>query len=157
MLLLDEFIFQAVLDHFFNETQSFAQFKEKFFNKLNNRKEHIISRLVKTQVDDKLRSSVIDDKQYKTKEGMKDNLHKIFAQIDIDNIWNTYDKKLNNIIEHKNYDEALKFCCLGHGEIINGIANTFAPRYSEIALGLLGDNKSLADNIRNKYFPELSS
>lgn len=157
MLLLDEFIFKAVLEHSFKESQLFEQFKKEFFNKLNNRKEHIISRLVKTQVDDKLRSSVIDDKQHKTKEGMKDNIHKIFTQIDIDKIWNTCDEKVNNIIERKNYDEALKFCCLGHGEIINGIANTFAPRYSELALGLLGSNKGLADNIRNKYFPELSS
>lgn len=157
MLLLDEFIFKAVLDHDFKERQLFGRFKIDFFKKLNNRKEHIISRLVKTQVDDKLRSSVIDDKQHKTKEGIKDNLHKIFTQIDIDNIWNTCDEKVNNIIERKNYDEALKFCCLGHGEIINGIANKFVPRYSELALGLLGNNKNLADNIRNKYFPELSS
>ncbi|MGF0000558.1 MULTISPECIES: AAA family ATPase [Desulfovibrio] len=157
MLLLDEFIFKAVLEHTFKEPQLFEQFKDEFFNKLNNRKEHIISRLVKTQVDDKLRSSVIDDKQHKTKEEIKDNLHKIFTKIDIDNIWNTCDEQVSNIIERKNYDEALKFCCLGHGEIINGIANRFVPRYSELALGLLGSNKNLANNIRNKYFPELSS
>lgn len=157
MLLLDEFIFKAALDHIFKEAKLFEQFKTDFFKKLNDRKEHIISRLVKTQVDDKLRTSVIDDKQHKTKEGIKDNLHKIFTQIDIDNIWNTCDEQVNNIIERKNYDEALKFCCLGHGEIINGIANKFVPRYSELALGLLGNNKNLANNIRNKYFPELSS
>lgn len=157
MLLLDEFIFKAVLDYTFKKSQSFEQFKTTFFKKLNDRKEHIISRLVKTQVDDKLRGSVIDDKQHKTKEEIKDNLHRIFTQIDIDNIWNTCDEQVNNIIDRKNYDEALKFCCLGHGEIINGIANKFVPRYSELALGLLGHNKNLADNIRNKYFPELSS
>lgn len=157
MLLLDEFIFKAVLGHSFKETQSFEQFKDEFFKKLNDRKEHIISRLVKTQIDDKLRSSVINDKKYKTKEDMKTNLHEIFNQINIDNIWNMCDEKVNSIIIARNYDEALKFCCLEHGEIINGIANKFVPRYSELALGLLGSNKSLADNIRNKYFLELSS
>lgn len=156
MLLLDELIFKAALAHIFIDTQQFEEFKKAFFKKIESRKEHIISRIVKTKIDDKLRKSVINDRENKTKEEFKNNLIEIFSSIDIDNTWDRYTKKIDFIIEHKNYEEALRFCCLEHGEVINGIANKFIYNYSDIALGLLKNDKELSQKICIKYFPDLS-
>lgn len=152
MLLLDEMIFKKVLTQIYKEEMEFIAFKTAFFAKLAERKQHIIKRLVKTQIDEKLKSSVIDDKTNKTKEELKGNLSSIFGSLDVDILWTTCDTKITDIITRQDYDAALKYCCLEHTEVIVGVGKPFVTDYATIALGVLKDDATLAAAIKAKYF-----
>lgn len=156
MLLIDEEIFKKALERVFKQEYLFENFKQSLFCKLEERKSYIIKRLVKTQVDEKLRNAIIDDKHNKTKEDIKTNFSHIIEMIDIDKLWQENESKLTSIISNRNYDEALRICCLEHGEIISGLGNTVIPDYAAIALGVLRENEKLAVAIRKKYFPDIS-
>ena len=155
MLLVDEVIFKRVLSHVYKKDYEFDEFKKKFFEKIRQRKEYIIKRLVKTQIDEKLKSSIIDDKNNKNKEEIKLNLSNIFKKLDIDTMWEQCENKINDILSKEDYDEAIRYCCLEHNEIIGGIAKIFVKEYTDIALGLLGEDEGLSSTIRSKYFPEI--
>ena len=156
MLLIDEKIFKKALERVFKQESLFENFKQSLFCKLEERRSYIIRRLVKTQVDEKLRNAIIDDKHNKTKEDIKTNFSHIIEMIDIDKLWQENESKLLSIISNREYDEALKICCLEHGEIISGLGNTIIPDYAAIALGVLRENDNLAIAIRKKYFPNIS-
>lgn len=155
MLLLDEMIFKKVLTQIYKEETEFVSFKTAFFAKLAERKQYIIKRLVKTQIDEKLKSSVIDDKTNKTKEELKENLSSIFGGIDVDTLWTTCDTKITDIISRQDYDAALKYCCLEHTEVIVGVGKPFVTDYATIALGVLKDDITLTAAIKAKYFADL--
>ena len=157
MLLLDEMVFKKVLNQVYKPETEFDRFKVAFFNKLNERKEHIIKRLVKTQIDEKLRSSIIDDKNNKTKDEIKNNLNNIFSSLDVENLWNVCDAKITDIITREDYERALCYCCLEHTEIIVGVTKRFVNDYAAIALGVLGENKELSAQIKTKYFSDINS
>lgn len=152
MLLIDEMIFKEALARVFKSVDQFYVFEKDFFTKLDERRDFIIKRLVKTQIDEILQHSVIDDKTNKTKEAMKANLETIIKKIDVDRLWQEYESNLTDIISHNKYEEALRICCLEHGEIISGLGNKIIPNYRSIALGVLRDNTQLAKAIRDKYF-----
>ena len=156
MLLLDEAIFKMVLSRLYKSEKEFENFKNLFFAKMAERGTHIVKRLVKTQIDELLKNSFVDDKHNNSKEAFNDNLTAIFDSINVNEMWDFAEQKLNNIIEQQNYDEALKFCCLEHNEVLAGIANQFAYNYADIALGLLGDDYNLANQVKNKYFPYIA-
>lgn len=154
MLLLDEMIFKKVLMQIYKEETEFLTFKTAFFEKLTERKQYIIKRLVKTQIDEKLKNSVIDDKTNKTKEELKENLSCIFGGIDVDILWTNCDTKITDIIMRKDYDAALKYCCLEHTEVIVGVGKPFVADYATIALGVLKDDVTLKAAIKAKYFAD---
>ena len=156
MLLLDESIFEKVLKHLFRNGEEFNEYKKEFFRKINERKDYIIRRFVKTKVDGKLKKSVIDDKNNITKEEIRSNLCSIFKSIKLDDIWDKCEERINNIILNKNYEEAIRYCCLEHKEIIGGVVNKFVKDdYEKIALGLLTEDEELSSVIRDKYFSEI--
>lgn len=156
MILIDENIFKKVMLHNFIEgndvEEEFNSFKEKFFNKLIERKDFIIKRYVKTKVDDELHKSIIDDKSNKSKEELKENLEKIVNNIQIYKLWDIFDKKLTEIITNKDFDAALRYCCLEHSEILSGICNHWTKNYATLALGVLKNDISLLNIIKEKYF-----
>ncbi|PKL04246.1 MAG: hypothetical protein CVV54_07035 [Synergistetes bacterium HGW-Synergistetes-1] len=152
MLLLDEAVFKKVLVRMFKPEIEFDAFQTAFFTKLTERKQYIIKRLVKTQIDEKLKSSVIDDKTNKTQAELKANLLTIFGGFDVDKLWEICDKKITDIIAQRDYDMALKYCCLEHTEVIVGVGKQFVTDYATIALGVLKEDATLAASIKTKYF-----
>lgn len=158
MLLLDEVIFKKVSKHFFrSEVETFKAFKKDFFKKLSQRKEHIIKRFVKTKIEERLHSVIIDDKNNKTKEALATECTELFQNINIEEIWNNFEKSFIQILEEEKYDEALRYCCLEHNEVLNGITNKYFKNYTEIALGLLSCDSELSKQIRNKYFFDIDA
>lgn len=155
MLLLDESIFKKVLAQVYKSEEVFENFKNAFFIKINERKNHIVKRIVKTRIDEKLRSSIIDDKTNKTKESIKMNLSCIFNSLDVDAMWQEYEEELTDIWEKRDYEKALRYCCLEHTEIIGGVTDRFVENYATIALGILRDDEQVSVFIREKYFPEI--
>lgn len=152
MILIDEIIFKKVLNHVFKSEDVFDMFKDKFFQKLDERKEYLIRRIVKTKVDEKLHSSIIDDRTNQTKEALISNLNSIHSEIDIDGLWESTGAILTGIILNRDYDLALQCCCLEHKEIINGLCNQFIRDYADIALGILKYDKDTLNAIKEKYF-----
>ena len=155
MLLLDELIFTKALKRVFKSVELFDEFKRDFFAKLKERKDIIIKRLVKTQIDERLKNTFIDDRANKTKEDIKTNLSDIMKRIDVDKLWEECEAYISCIIDEKKYEEALRYCCLEHGEILFGLGNKIIPDYSAIALGVLRENVQLANEIRQKYFGDI--
>ena len=155
MLLLDEAIFKKVLTQLFKNGSEFLAFKTAFFTKLDERKDYIIRRLVKTKIDEKLRSSVIDDRSNKTQQALKTNLSTIFEGIDVNALWSACDTKITDIIARQDYDAALKYCCLKHTEVIVGVSKKFVNDYPTMALGVLKEDAELAKAIKEKYFADL--
>lgn len=154
MLLLDEEIFKKVLERQYKDANVFSEFKKLFFNKLNTEKKRIIKRMVKTQIDERLNNSFIDDKRNKTKKEIENNLDNIFKSIDVENIWLNCSRKMEEILEFNSYEKALRYCSLEHGEIVGGITNKFVPEYAIIALGVLKDYE-LSGKIKTKYFDRI--
>lgn len=155
MLLLDEFIFKKVLDRLFEEHQVFDKFKAAFFAKLNERKTYIVKRLVKTQLDERIKSFSVDDKNCNTKEDIKNGIDNIFKDIDIDRMWSDCEEKIEYIVSNNDYEEALKYCCLEHGEILRGVTRKIInTEYTKVALGVLED-EDLSSKIKSKYFCEI--
>ena len=154
MLLLDEDVFRKILVHLFKPDTVFEEFKNSFFKKMEQRKQHIIKRLVKTQIDERLRSSVIDDKTNKLQAELKANLADIFGGIDVDALWTACDAKLSEIIGKRDYNAALKYCCLEHTEVLGGVTDRFITDYPTMALGVLKNDKALAVTIKAKYFAD---
>lgn len=158
MLLLDEVIFKKVSKHFFrSEVETFKAFKKDFFKKLFQRKEHIIKRFVKTKIEERLHSLIIDDKINKTKEELATECTELFQKINIEEIWNNFEKSFIQILEEEKYDEALRYCCLEHNEVLVGITNRYFKEYPEIALSLLRTDSELSKQIRNKYFFDIDA
>ena len=126
-----------------------------FFKKLSQRKEHIIKRFVKTKIEERLHSAIIDDRTNKTKEEFATECTALFQNITIEEIWNDFEKSFIQILEEEKYDEALRYCCLEHNEVLNGITNKYFKNYPEIALGLLSSDSELSQKIKDKYFSDI--
>ena len=67
-------------------------------------------------------------------------------------MWNIFESKLLKIINNKEYDNAIRYCCLEHNEVINGICNSFVRDYPKFAIGVLKQYSSLVNIIKEKYF-----
>jgi energy-coupling factor transporter ATP-binding protein EcfA2 len=152
MLLLDEAIFKAALIQVGKDVNVFTAYKTDFFKKISTDKYHIIKRIVKTLIDGKLKTTFIDDSHNKTKEEISSNLRSIYESIDVDNIWQESETKINDIITSKNYDEAIKYCCLEHGAILRATTQKYIHDYASIALVALRVNPQLIATIKTKYF-----
>lgn len=152
MLLIDENIFKKVLEHTFLKAEFFEKFKEEFFKKLSKRKDFIITRIIKVIVDGKLHHLVIDDKKSKSIEEFEKNFKNTINLINIKELWNIFESKLLKIINNKEYDNAIRYCCLEHNEVINGICNSFVRDYPKFAIGVLKQYSSLVNIIKEKYF-----
>ena len=152
MLLLDEIIFKKVLKQLFKPENDFSSFKDAFFRKICERKHHIIKRIVKTQIDEKLQTSIIDDRNNKTQSELAANLNQIFNEINVNTLWTECETKIDNMLSLQDYNAALKYCCLEHNEIIVGVGKPFVSDYATIALGVLKNDSELAQTIKEKYF-----
>jgi predicted ATPase len=153
MLLIDESIFLAVQKHNFNDPDEYLkEFKEKFFNKLKERKNYIISRNSKIQIEEKLGRSINIKQKTLSKEIFKEKFNMFISDIDPESLWNTIESKISEIIDTKNYEEALKYCCLEHNEILGQFTD---DNYVRIAINLLKTDVELKNKIKVKYLSEL--
>lgn len=112
--------------------------------------------VTKTRIDEKLKHTIIDDKNNNTKDQFISQFNSVISNLDIDKLWDDCDRKIATIIDTKDYDEALRYCCLEHGEIINGLCNKYVKDYKDIALGLMRTDRNLVEYIKNKYFKEIN-
>ena len=155
MFLIDEYLFKKVLERVFIKEDTFVTFQNSFFKKLEERKEHIIKRKVKTIIDNRFRSSCIDDKKNNSIEEIKKNMQDIVNDINVEELWQKFEEELVSVIKGKDYEKAKQFCCLEHKEVIPGLTNPIVSNYLEIALGILREDRCASSYLREKYFPDI--
>ena len=156
MLMIDSAVFNKVLDRLYEKANRFDEFKNKFFNKIKERKNYIIKGIVKTKIDDIFKRSIIDDKKNTTKSDIQSNVTTIFNTINVDNLWLKAEKKIDSIVASKNYDEALQYCCLEHREVLHGIGNEIVPQYAKLALRVIKNDKTISEYLKKKYFSDIT-
>ncbi|SCY77016.1 AAA family ATPase [Butyrivibrio sp. INlla14] len=156
MLMLDEVVFKAVLERRFKSASVFDEFKGEFFEKTRSEKERIVKRLVKAEIDGIITRTTIDDKANKTKEDFQNNLSAIYNSIDVDFLWSNYEGKIDAIVDGGDYTDALRICCLEHREIMPGLTNKFVSDYSDTALGIIRTDKNVQEQVKQKYFPDIT-
>lgn len=162
MILADEDVFKSVLE-FLNKDNIediISKYKEKFFKKLFDRREVIIKRYIKKIIDQKLSSTVLDEKMIKIQNNTSFFYEKDLNEIVNNNEIKTKYKKIteyvDNAISRKDYKLALNFCCLEHNEVLCGICNNIINNnYINIALGVIRLKDDLKKMILDKYLPDL--
>ena len=155
LLLIDSNIFQAVLERVYKPCDLFEEFKKEFFNRMANRKQFIIKRLVKTRIDYLLKSMQVNDKNCTSKEEIEESFKDVIGGVRVDSLWRLCEDAIDKSIRNQDYDLARKYCCLEHKELIPGITNRYVDDYSSIALGVIKDNAELVNIIKEKYFSGL--
>lgn len=157
MLLLDEDIFKKALVRWCKKEEEFEEFKVEFFGKIKERKNFIVKRFVKKQIEEKIRSFAINDKKIEEKEEFSLQICGFVNDVDVCEIWNRYEKLVDEMLIKKDYEMALRYCCLQHKEILNGIANSFVCDYARLALGVLEGDEELIDKVKMKYCPSIKN
>ena len=155
MLLIDEWVFKRVLKKIGQSDTIFNSFKNAFFIKLDERKDIVAKRLRKTLIDEIIQNWKADDKENKTVDEFISSLQKKIDYIKKELTLQDCDTRIEKIIAEKDYDGALRYCCLGHKEILKDLCNKFIQDYAELALSVLDEDAELSDVIKKKYFPEL--
>ena len=156
MLLFDKAIIEKVLDHQFckNKPDVMSSIESDFFRTLTEKKARIIKRLVKTRIDELLHRTIINDKDHQTKDEMEAHLTSVTDKITNAFCWDECEKRVDEILAQRDYDEGLKYCCLGHNEVIGGIGNKYVHNYADLALGVLRNDQTLAEAVKLKYFAD---
>ncbi len=155
MLLVDKDIFASVLHRVYEKEEKFENYKKEFFKLFDSEKNRIIKRIVKTKIDEKISKSRINDHDNNTKEEINNDLIGIVNEINVYALWDECEKKIDEIVKSEDYDGALKYCCLEHGEVIGGICNKYVKDYSRVAIGRLQDDSELRNIITERYLPDL--
>lgn len=157
MMLLDEDIFRKALERLYEGEDKFLEFQKDFFEKIHSKKEIIIKRFAKNRVENKLRFQIINDKMVKSKSDFCLEVKGIFENIDAESIWSECEDLIEDVLNKKDYQAALKYCCLQHNEVLNGIANQYVHDYRKLALSVLGNDAEFAEGIKKKYFPSIDN
>lgn len=126
-----------------------ADFKERFWTKVSERKEAIILRSTKNVVDEYIQKEKIQ--KYDSLESIRGGVEEI-AKYDIDSVYEGFSEKITKVIEENDYDSLLVLCNLKK-EITRGLANALLDNdYEEKAIQQIATNKELQAKLLEKYF-----
>ena len=126
-----------------------ADFKERFWAKVSERKEAIILRSTKNVVDEYIQKEKIQ--KYDSLESIRGGVEEI-AKYDIDSVYEGFSEKITKVIEENDYDSLLVLCNLKK-EITRGLANALLDNdYEEKAIQQIAINKELQAKLLEKYF-----
>lgn len=126
-----------------------ADFKERFWTKVSERKEAIILRSTKNVVDEYIQKEKIQ--KYNSLESIRGGVEEI-AKYDINSVYEGFSEKITKVIEENDYDSLLVLCNLKK-EITRGLANALLDNdYEEKAIQQIATNKELQAKLLEKYF-----
>ncbi|MBQ7936356.1 MAG: AAA family ATPase [Clostridia bacterium] len=126
-----------------------ADFKEKFWAKVSERKEKIILTTTKNVADEYIQKEKIQ--RYDSLENIKSSISHI-AAYDVDSVYSEFSEKVTKVIEDQDYDKLLNLCNLKK-EITCGIANVLLDSdYEDKAIQQIATNKELQAKLLEKYF-----
>lgn len=129
--------------------QRILYFKEKFWEKAYDKKEKIVLIATKNVVDEYIQKEKVQ--KYDTLENIKSGLSHI-SNYNVDATYSAFSKKIDKVIEEKDYDGLLQVCNLKK-EVSCGIANSFLDNdYEDKAIQQIMSNKELQEKLSEEYF-----
>lgn len=156
MLLCDEVIIRKVLSRQFDEEieLKIEKFKERFFEKLKSRRNHLIQRRIKKIYERKLM-----DSHYNTKINLNENVNSLSTTLlNLMNEEQHFSAHVDKILQTKNYEKWLEICTLEHDEVLKGIADQVIDKdYKQKAQQLIKNDRETQIYIRDTYFSELTN
>lgn len=154
MLLLSDEVINDVVNYTVDEKEIKKEmFKAKFFDILKSRKTETINKKIKAIIDEFFELERISEDKCCDFDSIINYLKNKLCELKLNDVKGELEKQLDNIISNENYLEALKIC--PHKDMIKLAGNTFKLEYKEAAIVRLRENKSLRENIVQKYFNEL--
>lgn len=151
MLLLSDLVMKYTMQAVrpIDAERRISDFKTKFWEKVEEKKEKIILTATRNVVNEYIQNEKIQ--KYDTIENIKDSLNHI-SMYDVDTVHSVFSKKLDKVIEEKDYDNLLQTCNLKK-EVSCGIANNFLDSdYEDKAIQQIMSNIELQAKLLDKYF-----
>lgn len=153
MFLLDERIIESVLKPFKKEDEINAiitNFKNEFFEQVDKNKEKIILQSTKIQVDRIISTNFIQN--YSNIEEIVLEVQNSPSKINAKGIYEKEKRKIDKIIQDKDYTGLLKMCNLKK-QIIRGCAsNIIMKNYEDLSVERIGIDTELSKKLRSRYF-----
>lgn len=153
MFLLSEEIIDALIEPLEGELKAseiFDEFHKELKSTLDNKKDKMILSLTKEKVDMLIKRSLINNIQ--SKESIKEEVENISGNIDVEDIYQSNSKNVNQIIEKGTYKDLIKVCNL-KGEILNDLGNKYLfPKYKEYAIKKISIDNELQKKLVKRYF-----
>lgn len=155
MLLISEEIVNILIEELPDEHKLKKEnFKDKFFNIMENRTKEIINKKLKTKVDEFFEVERVDEDECADTEKIIENVSSRIRELEIENLKEEYSDELEKIISSKNYEEALKICHFK--DILKIVGKEILYNDYEIhAIGKLQHNEALRKDLLDKYFSGL--
>lgn len=153
MFLLDERIIESVLKPFKKEDEINAiitNFRNEFFEQADKNKEKIILQSTKIQVDRIISTNFIQN--YSNIEEIVLEVQNSPSKINVKGIYEKEKRKIDKIIQDKDYTGLLKMCNLKK-QIIRGCAsNIIMKNYEDLSVERIGIDTELSKELRSRYF-----
>lgn len=154
MLLCDENVISGTLKAQFDEeiTKKIELFKDKFFQKLTERKEQLVQRRLK-----KVFERQLHDTHFNTKENLDSNIQNLTIGLsNLKNMEQFFSDYVDNILQTRDYNKWLEICTLEHDEILKGIADQVIDKgYKKKAQQFIKNDPDIQNYLRGTYFSEL--
>lgn len=156
MLLCDEKVIIGVLTAQYDEdiAKKVELFKEKFFEKLTNKKDHLIQRWLK-----KIYERQLVDTHFNTKDDLSTNIQSLSTNLlALKSKEQSFSNYVDEILQTRDYNKWLEICTLEHNEILKGIADQVIDKnYKQKAQQLIKNDYDIQNFLRENYFSELPS
>lgn len=157
MLFLTDIVMDRVISNNFEENETrekIENFKNKFFTKIEFKKDKIITSAVKKEIDNRLEHYKIQD--YSSLETIQTEITQLTTKLgNISEIAEPIEGKLQEAIDNRNYDVLLTLCNLKK-EVLKGLGDQcLDSEYARRALKQIKDNCELQNQIKELYFSQL--
>lgn len=154
MIFFTKEIISNVLEpNFLDVERRIENFVIKFFEKVKQEKEEIVSQIIKKYLDNNISNYRIN----KTQSGdeMVNEIKDWLTELKINNKEESILKVIENIIRNKDYEELLRVSPQKKAISIELANRELDSKYLEKAKVRLSNNKELVENIKQKYFSEV--
>lgn len=155
MLLISEEIVDILIGELPDEYRIKKEtFKDRFFSIMSRRKKEIIDKKIKANVDEFFETERADEHMCDDTEKIIKNVSDRIRRLEIEKQKEEYNKRLEDIISTKNYEEALQICHFK--DILKLVGNEIHYSDYEIhAIGKLQHNEALRKELLKNYFSGL--
>lgn len=148
-LLCDEIILKSAIKRFCCKEEVLDQFKDKFFNKLGSDKSRQAVWYTNNIINNRLKSNML--KEERNLDSLIKELNDSINEEQVNTLYENKLQELNDLIERKEYDEALKVSNF-KGALINELPRLIVDNYKEKVFVLIADDEELKKSILAKYF-----
>lgn len=157
MFLLEENIVKKVLSGIYDTVgereNKFNEFKKKFFEKCNEKKEEMILDFLKKEIEEKFEAKKIEN--YYSLDYIKSFVDEFSNEIKVDELYDEKNNEIDDFIKDKEYKKLLKVCCLKE-EVSKGLTNKYLDsNYCTRAIISIKKDQDLQKLLKEQYFNDI--